>query len=220
MEWMEAIKARHSVRTYRPVPIESEKVAVLSETAARLSRESGLHIHLITEEPEAFIGARAHYGSIRGCTNYFVLVGEPGREEAVGYYGEQLVLQAQLLGLNTCWVALTYNKRKVPVVIPEREKLYVVVALGYGETPGVPHKSKPLESRCTVAGEMPDWFRRGMEAALLAPTAINQQKFHLTLAGDNVTATALTGPYSKMDLGIVKFHFEVGAAPYPFVWSQ
>ena len=55
---------------------------------------------------------------------------------------------------------------------------------------------------------MPDWFARGMEAVLLAPTAMNQQKFYFTLEGDRVRARAGRGFLTKMDLGIVKYHFE------------
>ena len=139
--------------------------------------------------------------------------------EDVGYHGEKLVLLAQRLGLNTCWVALTYNKRKARVDIREGERLYVVIALGYGENQGVPHKDRPLAEVCTVEVPMPDWFRAGVEAAMLAPTAINQQKFHLTLIeGNTVKAEALKGPYAQMDLGIVKYHFELGAAPQAVNW--
>lgn len=31
---------------------------------------------------------------------------------------------------------------------------------------------------------MPDWFRKGVEAALLAPMAMNRQKLFFALAGD------------------------------------
>ena len=46
---------------------------------------------------------------------------------------------------------------------------------------------------------------------MLAPTAVNQQKFLFTLNGDEVTAKATGGVYSRIDLGIVKYHFEVGS---------
>ena len=69
--------------------------------------------------------------------------------------------------------------------------------------------------------EMPAWFRAGMEAAMTAPTAVNQQKFLLTLMrdGETVKAKALMGPCSKMDLGIVKYHFEIGAGDHAFQWA-
>ena len=67
---------------------------------------------------------------------------------------------------------------------------------------------------------MPVWFKKGMEAALLAPTAMNQQKFHFTLDGNVVTAKAGLGFYTKLDLGIVKCHFEIGAQGGDWKWND
>jgi len=65
----------------------------------------------------------------------------------------------------------------------------------------------------------PQWFRNGMEAVLLAPTAINQQRFYFQQVGEHgVKAKALIGPCSKTDLGIVKYHFELGAGKDNFDW--
>ena len=66
---------------------------------------------------------------------------------------------------------------------------------------------------------MPEWFKNAMTAALNAPTAVNQQKFLFTLKdNDTVEAKAFLGPCSKIDLGIVKCHFEIGADNHPFKW--
>jgi hypothetical protein len=96
----------------------------------------------------------------------------------------------------------------------------MVIAVGYGETAGVAHKGKAIEDLCRVQGDMPGWFRRGMEAAQLAPTAINQQKFFFELKDNTVKAAASFGPYSKVDLGIAKYHFEIGAGEGDWQWAQ
>ena len=132
-------------------------------------------------------------------------------DEKCGYYGERLVLRAQQLGLNTCWVAMTYTKIKTAFSIGPGEKLCIVIALGYGETQGVAHRSKAFEKAARVEGAVPDWFKKGVEAALLAPTAMNQQKFQFVLDGDQVSAKAGIGFYTKIDLGIAAYHFEIGA---------
>jgi hypothetical protein len=58
----------------------------------------------------------------------------------------------------------------------------------------------------------------GVEAALLAPTAVNQQKFEFILHDDNrveaIAKFSLIG-YAHLDLGIAKYHFEVGAGQSP-----
>ena len=66
----------------------------------------------------------------------------------------------------------------------------------------------------------PDWYKDGVEAALLAPTAMNQQKFKLTLTDGKVRAeSGLLGPCLKIDLGIVKCHFEIAAGKENFEWA-
>lgn len=210
MEILEIMKQRHSVRQYAPTPIEAEKRAVLNELAKQINEKAGLHIQIIYDEPKCFEGFLAHYGKFTGVANYIALVGKksPSLEEDLGYYGEQLVLKAQELGLNTCWVALTHGKSSA--VVNRGEKQVCLISLGYGANQGAVHKNKPLEAVCNVPDAMPDWFAAGMEAALLAPTAMNQQKFFFTLNADgSVSAKCGSGFYTKLDLGIVKYHFEM-----------
>lgn len=220
MTILEAMQARHSVRSYLAKPLEADvKHALLAEIDA-INRESGLHFQMVTDEPKAFSGLMARYGKFSGVTSYIALAGRksPDLDERCGYYGERLVLLAQQLGLNTCWVAMTYKKIPGAFQLAPGEKLALVIALGYGETQGVPHKSKPAEDVAGVSGA-PEWFRAGVDAALLAPTAMNQQKFTLTLENGRVRAKAGTGFYTKIDLGIVKYHFESGAGKENFQWA-
>jgi len=225
MSSMELMRARHSVRQYKDIALRTDVLTPLQEQVDICNQESGLHIQLVANDPKAFDGFMAHYGKFSGVKNYVALIGPSGADldEKLGYYGERIVLKAQELGLNTCWVAMTFGKgaaRKKCVIAPG-EKLVCVLALGYGETQGVPHKSKDMTALCSYAGEMPDWFRSGMEATMLAPTAMNQQKFLLTLTGEKtVTAKNLGGFYSKIDFGIVKYHFEQGAGKDSFSWGE
>ena len=209
MDILEIMKARHSVRQYSGKKIESGIRETLAALVSECNRESGLNIQIIFDEPKCFDSFMAHYGKFSGVENYIALVGKKGAglDEKAGYYGEKLVLKAQELGLNTCWVAMTHGKSTAE--IKKDEKLACIIALGYGTTQGVTHKNKPVEQLCNCASGMPDWFSKGMEAALLAPTAMNQQKFYITLENGKVSAKAGRGFYTKMDLGIVKYHFEV-----------
>ena len=219
MDKMELMRARHSVRRYRNQPIEQEKIEALRKAIDEVNAEAGLHVQLVTEEPEAFDANAPHYGQFSGCRNYFAMVGPKDADEAIGYYGEKLVLLAQELGLNTCWVALTFKKNKVAVDAKKEEKLHVVIALGYGETQGVPHKSKAVTELSNLTADSPAWFKNGMEAVLLAPTAVNQQKFSFTQKGNTVRARTKLTFYGRMDLGIAKYHFELGAGKENFTWA-
>lgn len=221
MNLTEAMNERHSVRQYYNKPIEADILSELQTEITAYNKESGMHIQLIANEPKAFDGFMAHYGKFSGVTNYIAIIGKKSADldERAGYYGERLVLKAQQLGLNTCWVAMTYSKVKTAYSIAPGEKLCIVISLGYGKNQGVPHKSKSFDAVTQVDGPVPDWFRKGMEAALLAPTAMNQQKFKFYLDGDTVSAKAGMGFYSKIDLGIVKYHFEIGAGKENFHWN-
>lgn len=218
MDIHEAIKSRHSVRNFTDRKIDSQVADSLREAIDICNEESGLNFQLCLNEPKAFGSWLFHYGRFNNCRNYLALVGPKGIDERYGYYGEKVVLKAQQLGLNSCWVGLTYNKFRVPCLINEGESIRLVIALGYGVTQGKPRKSKDIRGLCDVEGDLPSWFRKGMEAAQLAPTAINQQKFIISLKGNTVIAKALPVIYSKVDLGIVKYHFEIGAGKDNFVW--
>ena len=221
MELLEAMRQRHSVRQYTPKAIDAQAMGALLDEIKACNQESGLHIQLVTGEPAAFDSFMAHYGKFSGVENYIALVGkkDPQLEELCGYYGERLVVKAQQLGLNTCWVAMTYKKVPGAFRVEKGEKLTVVIALGYGKTQGVPHKSKPAAAVSNVGDASPAWFRAGVEAALLAPTAMNQQKFTLTAVGNRVSAKPGAGFYTKIDLGIVKYHFDLAAGTDNFTWN-
>ena len=212
MNLLEAVKNRHSVRRYKDNEIDNHAVEELIECIVDCNDQSGLHIQLILNEPNAFASKLATYGMFCNVKNYIAIVGKKKQdlEYLVGYYGEKIVLKAQQLGLNTCWVALTYNKSKTNIIVNDDEKLYIVIALGYGENQGHPHKSKKFNA-VTKGKDFPDWFMKGVESALLAPTAVNQQNFVFYLENEKAYVKSGLGFYSKVDLGIVKYHFEIAS---------
>lgn len=203
---IEIIKQRHSVRQYLDKRIEDNIRNIIDQEIKDINEESGLNVQIFYDEPKCFNSIMAHYGKFSNVTNYIAIVGNKKDEEKAGYFGERLVLKCQELGLNSCWVALTHGKCKA--IINKGEKLLIIIALGYGLNQGVEHKSKAISELSKVDKEE-EWFNRGMEAVCLAPTAMNQQKFLFELKEGIVTAKALRGFYSKIDLGIVKYHFEV-----------
>ena len=227
MTIQEAIKARHSVRAYKDQPLSEDVVKVLEDEITIINNEGSLHIQLILNEPKAFQGTLAKYGKFRNVTSYLVMAGKLAEDldERVGYYGERLVLLAQTLGLNTCWVGLSYSKVPGTYVLDEGEKIVCYIAIGYGETQGVGHKIKTVEQVSNASDATPSWFRKGVEAVLLAPTAVNQQKFSFEYVGmedgrHQVRAKkgfSLIG-YTQIDLGIAKYHFEIGAGKGKFEW--
>ena len=227
MTIQEAIEARHSVRAYKDLPLSEEIVKLLEDELVKLNNEGQLHIQLICNEPKAFKGTMAKYGKFRNANNYIVMAGKKADDldERIGYYGEHIVLLAQTLGLNTCWVGLSYSKVPGTYVLDEGEKIACYIAIGYGETQGSGHKIKTVEQVSNASDITPSWFKKGVEAALLAPTAVNQQKFSFEYTGmsnNHHLVRAKKGlsmiGYTQMDLGIAKYHIEIGAGKDNFEW--
>ena len=223
MELIEAIRQRHSVRRYTGQPIDRAVVETLRSAIESANAESGLNIQLVLNEPKAFASKIHTYGTFSGVNDYLVMAAPKGKqwEEKIGYYGEKIVLLAQTLGLNTCWVGLTYKKIPGAFTLREGDIVHCEIALGYGENQGVQHPLKPAEKFFEADGEVPEWFKAGLEAALLAPTAVNQQKFKFILHdGNKVGTKTFFSPwgYTIIDLGIVKYHFEIGAGKEKFTW--
>lgn len=218
------IEARHSVRSFTDEPLTPEQISALNRLIDQCNAAGNLHLQLAINEPNAFGRSKmAHYGKFNNVSNYLCLVGQKGTdtEERLGYYGEQFVLTAQEMGLNTCWVGLTFSKKNTLAEVADGEKLYALIALGHGVTQGATHKIKTPQQVAPAYDSAPEWFKQGVDCALLAPTAVNQQKFQFNLQPDgSVQATTAWGFFSRMDLGIAKLHFEIGAADHSVVWVK
>lgn len=215
MNILNVMENRHSVRRYTDKVIEPEKRDVLNQLVSEINEANHLHIQIFYDEPTCFDGMIAHYGNFIGVRNYICLVGPKGRanDEVLGYFGEKVVLKATELGLNTCWVALNHGKSKA--VIQRGEKQICLIALGYGEYQGGPHRTKTIAEVSNATENSPKWFVEGVKASLLAPTAVNQQKYFITLAEDGtVQFKAAPGIYTRLDLGIAKYHFDVVSSLY------
>ena len=212
MDTLELIKQRHSVRSYLEKPIDAETMEKINAEIARLNAESGLHMQFFTETDGVFGSFASRLIGWRYVPNFVAMIGKdsPELEETCGYYGEHLVLFLQSLGLHSCWVGM-FKAAAVRAELGEQERVVITIPFGYGADAGKQHKSKAIEE-VTDVRQMPDWFRAGVESALLAPTAINQQKFLFSLDGDRPTAKVNgKGPFTEVDLGIVKYHFEAAS---------
>lgn len=226
MTLLEAIDARHSVRHYISKPLSQDIIDAIQTKIDACNREGNLHIQLVLNERKGFSGMMA-YGSFSGVENYIVMAGHRSDDldERIGYFGEQIVLLAQQLGLGTCWAGLSYRKVKGTYTLAPDEKLACMISLGYPDDAGRKHKRKSVADVSNVSSATPLWFERGVQAALKAPTAVNQQKFYFEYVGEQdgvslVRARRLFSVvgYTKMDLGIVKLHFEIGAGKENFKW--
>ena len=219
---IDTIKARHSVRQYIEDGLAPEELEALSAAVDDVCAKSGLNIQLVADNPQVF-DVVASFGVIHGCSTSLAFV-TSGKEQdvAIGYWGQHLVLTAQELGLNTCWVALC-SRKKSHADLPAGHKVRLVVAVGHGVNGGKPRDTKPASALAAFQGEgaAPAWFDAAVEAAQLAPTAVNAQSFFITLLpdGKTVRAEAQAKAWRQVDLGIVRYNFEVAANQLGADWQ-
>jgi hypothetical protein len=220
----EAILLRHSVRQYLDKKIDAETIDKLNGFATTLQQESGIEYRLVTEDKGAFDCLTGRLMRFRNANNYFAVIckNEDLSFEKAGYYGEKLVIFCQMCGLNTCWVVGSFSHKKVKASLglQEDESLICVISVGYGAFSGVPHKSKSMQAVSNADENSPPWLISGVQFALLAPTAINQQKFYIEADGQRVSLTSPKGRLAEIDKGIVKYHFEIGGKKENFVWAN
>ncbi len=217
MVYEQEIVNRHSVRKYTDGKIEGDVLARLQDKIESVNRESGMKIQLVLDEPRSFKGFMTKMTGFKNAVNYIACIGPKGDDLPMkaGYYGEDIVLYAQSLGLNTCWAMMC----KKSMDTDDGYEQVINIAVGYGEEQGVPHKNRPVSDVADLEGK-PEWFVKGVEAAMLAPTGINAQKFRFDLVDGRVSLTGGKSALKQVDLGIVKFHFECGAGKENFQWSE
>ena len=221
MELLDAIKQRHSVRSYLDKPIDTDVRDELRKYIDKCNQEGNLHIQLIENEPQAFAKGLFHYGLFSNVKNYIALVGKEDStfDERCGYYGEKIVLKVQMLGLNTCWVGGTYKKIESVVDLKPGEKFLMVIAIGYGENQGREHKYKKVKDLSIGYPELTDWFIKGVEAVAMAPSALNQHSYRFGLRDEKVYVKKGLGIALDTDIGIAKYQFEVAAGKDSSIWE-
>lgn len=214
-----AMRERHTVRRYADKPIPADIVQKLEERIALDNDTYGTAVKLMVDDARAF-NAALKLVLAKGVRNYLILSGDdaPDLEERLGWCSADIMLYAQELGLNSWWVGGTFSRGAVSKLVADK-KVIGIVALGYGVTQGKPHKSKTPDQVSEYKGEAPVWFKEGVEAALLAPTALNRQAFRIEGEGNRVSIIYEKGAFSGADLGLVKYHFEAGAGKGNFQWA-
>lgn len=217
----ESVFQRHSIRSYTADPIPQDTANDLRSLISQCNAAANLNLQLVLDEPKAFGSLLFTYGMFKGVRNYLVLAGPQGDEldYKLGYFGAQVMLRAKQLGLDSCWVGGTYHKIPSAFALRPGDKVKAVIALGIGNGRPVNHRIRQPHEVADLQADTPKWFLRGVDFALKAPTAINQQKFHFALADGIVYQTTGRGPFTQMDLGIVRYFFELGAAPNQVRWN-
>ncbi len=217
MELREAMIYRHTVRKYKRKKLEADIVEKINDRIDLNNLIYNLNMKLMTQKKDAVKGLFKTFCT-KNVKNYIILSCDDSKDllEKIGYCSADIMLYAQTLGLNTWFIGETYNKKIETYA--DGKKVFGVIVLGYGKTKGKKHKSKKVEEVSFYDGITPGWFAEGVKASLLAPTALNKQAFFITGKGTDVTAICNNGKYTNIDLGIIKYYFELGAGKDNFSW--
>lgn len=235
-KWYNTIKVRRSRRQFNGQPIYKAVVKDLMDFSDELnSRVEGFRAAIVTENPEkVFKGAVGSYGKIKNAPAYVAFIGDmsdPNVQEKSGYLGECFILEATTHGLATCWVGGFFDQNEVAkqINLGPGERVLAVSPIGYTVKEynleeklmsglAGSHKRKSLAVLCKgiPAEKWPDWVRIALEAARLAPSAVNRQPWRFTINEDYVMVSLDSQYFSfgiskRLDCGIAMLHFQVGA---------
>jgi len=221
MTLLEAIDQRTSVRRYTDQIIEESKISEIKKAIRKYNREAGLSIEFLEDGSAAFSSFLHTMGRFSGVKSLILLKGKTDVEdlkEKLGRYGELILLQALSLGLGSCWVSGSMNRKCAELQVADGEQLAAVITLGYARTSrpadminNLKHK-KSLKKLYISDSTPPEWFLAGVQAARRAPSALNLQPVKFFYINGVVLASVrkIHKP-QLMDLGIAKSHFELAA---------
>lgn len=232
--WYEAISLRSSRRKYERRRIEQEKLDRISSLLDELNggQDSCRVLLLRKHDGSAFSGIGGSYGAIGGAPSLLVFLVNataPDGYARIGYHGEAVVLEAVSEGLVTCWVSGMFSRDGVAgsIETAANERIVAVSPLGYsGEKKAFSERMlsglagskrrKPLEE--LVDGDVsrwPEWARSAVEAARLAPSAMNRQPWLFRYGGEALSVepagSSSRNASKSLDCGIALRHLEVGA---------
>ena len=220
MDFKEAMQKRHMVRKYTDKPLSDEIIAKINERIELNNKTYNLNMKLMINNSKG-VSSIMKLIMAKGVNNFIILAGDVSGnlDERLGYSGADIMLYAQTLGLNTWWVGGTFNRSVSSYV--DNKKVIGIIAIGYGQTQGVPHKSKNVEDVSKYEGTIiPSWFISGVDGALLAPTALNKQDFMLIGNGNRVKIECSNCIFTGSNVGLIKYHFELGAGKENFEWEN
>ena len=213
--WYRATQSRFSVRAYTADPTDAQ-LAALRQTASQLSAK-GVRIDVLRDE-HVFTGM---FGAkIKGTSSFAALFSRDARPETVGYIGEAFVLECTALGLQTCWLGVSFSKQSLHNAIKLRqgEKLVCIISMGQCAEGYVARKRRTVAELTEITDEqfanLPEWKRCAVACARMAPSAINAQpwSFDTDGPGIGVENASWNFGWGRLDCGIAMLHIELGAA--------
>jgi len=231
MNIIDAMKSRHSVRSYNGQPLSATASAALIDAIA--SAESpfggGVTIRLAHFDLKGYRKPWT-YGMISGACSFLLMA--VGQEDcsmlSAGFMMERVILEATAMGLGTCWMAATFRGTDFDrgQEWPDGQRLRVVVPVGIPSSrPGLVERFTRFTLGSRTRKPFSDLFFNGnfethlayadsafapaLEMMRIAPSSVNSQPWRAVESGDTVHFYHKTGSsLSLLDCGIGISHFD------------
>jgi len=233
--WYQVIEKRRSHRRFETTPLEANILDQINSICNDFRPFPHARAELVISSPDdVFKGIIGSYGKIKGANSFIAFIGNmdfPFIQEQVGYTGEAIILEAEAMGLATCWIGGMFRAKFVKIIvnIVKGERVLSITPIGYATKSlsfeeksmtgfGLTHKRKSLSD--LVSGinesEWPEWMRAALESARLAPSAVNRQPWRFYLEPDSITVSVNSlkrnyGLSKRLCCGIAMLHIEVAA---------
>ena len=236
--WYRQVSKRRSRRRFAPKLIEPDLLTQIRSTCIEFRPFSDARAVLVTEAPNyIFKGAVGPYGKVRGAPALIAFIGNMESayvQEHLGYTGEGIILETEALHLASCWVAGFFRPEVVSSIvgIGGSERVLAVTPIGYATRRlsveekimtgfGLSHRRRRLSGLVTGLqdSEWPQWIRAALEAARLAPSAVNRQPWRFYVEPNGITVSVNSigrefGLSKRLCCGIAMLHIEVAALHY------
>jgi len=236
-----AVIKRYSVRNYEVKEIEADKKIQIESFINSLDNPFGKKVNFHYLDNKGMEGGKAlgTYGVIKGAKQYIgtTIKLEPMALEALGYELESVILYLAHLGIGTCWLGGTFNRKGFAKAmnIGEDEIFPIITPYGYAATKK--HLKEIMMRKTISADQRKEWdmlfykddfnstlmkeeakdLEFPLEMVRLGPSASNKQPWRILLKGNSCHFYEYKEPgYSdrfqydiqRVDIGIAAAHFD------------
>lgn len=240
----ETVEKRYSVRNYAAKAIESDDMAKLKTFVDALDNpfQKSVNLHFLEIDSTSSPQSLGTYGVIKGATQYIgaTIRPEPLALEALGYELEVVMLYLAHLGLGTCWLGGTFNRKGFAQAMQIAEDELFPVITPYGYAAPRKHVQEAIMRAVIRADHRKEWnqlffqndfqtpFSKGfaglfafpLEMVRFAPSASNKQPWRILVQGDSCHFYEYKEPHysdnfsydiQRIDMGIAAAHFDLAA---------
>jgi len=237
----EAVRKRYSVRNYNNQEIEETKRKAIEVFVYSLDNPFGKRVNFYFLDNKVLKNTEklGTYGVIKGATQYIgtTIKLEPMALEALGYEFETVILYLAHIGIGTCWLGGTFDRKGFANAMNIGEDEIFPIISPYGYAAEKKHIKEIAMRKLIKADHRKEWeqlfykhdfqsplFKKEagdlefpLEMLRLAPSASNKQPWRV-LVKDNVChfyeykspgySAVFSYDIQRVDMGIAAAHFD------------